>query len=185
MEQFSYEKLVRWIIASGSVGVILGFILTLIYDVIKEKFKKKKVLKSLHLELQFNQGVVSWGYLYFKKLLKVPEKFNKKDKETLERIFIEFGLKKELGWGFKTSAYHVAESEGALIDLPCCGEIFNIYRIIDTLKAYGIPKKEDKVGWRSVNERLQQLEKSLNLVIDHFYDSKEEWIKLIRKETRK
>ena len=119
----------------GVAGVIIGWLLNFLTDLIKEKIKKGKILKSLLSELQFNQGTVSYRYLYFADLFKdtVPNTFSKEDKDILLNLPIKLALMKELGWGFKVSAYNKAELEGALIDLPTYGEIMDIYRTISLL----------------------------------------------------
>jgi len=169
----------------GVAGVIIGWLLNFLTDLIKEKIKKGKILKSLLSELQFNQGTVSYRYLYFADLFKdtVPNTFSKEDKDILLNLPIKLALMKELGWGFKVSAYNKAELEGALIDLPTYGEIMDIYRTISLLQNYGVPK--DKVGWIGVREKLEGLQKSLKLVSENFYKNKREWITVIREELKK
>ncbi len=169
----------------GIVGVVVGWVLNFLTDLIKAKIKKDKLLKSLFIELQFNEGVVSYRYLYFADLFKYPvsSTFSKEEKKILKYLPLKLALMKELGWGFKTSAYNKAELEGVLVDLPTCGEIMEIYRTIFLLQNYGIP--EDEVGWLEVREKLEELKKSLKLVIENFYKDKEEWVKIVRQELKK
>lgn len=165
----------------GILSVIIGWVLSLI----RARVKKNKLLKSLFIELQFNKGIISYRYLYFTDLFKdsVSSTFSKEEKEILKDLPLKLALMKELGWGFKTSAYNKAELEGVLVDLPSCGEIMEIYRTIFLLQNYGIPK--DKVGWLGVREKLEQLRKSLKLVIENFYKDKKEWVKIVQQELRK
>ena len=169
----------------GLIGVIIGWLLNFFTDLVKEKFKRDKILKSVLNELQFNQGILSYRYLYFTDLFKdsIPPSFSKEGKEIILDSTVKLALMKELGWGFKTSAYNKAELEGFLIDLPSYGEIMEIYRIIYLLQDYGVPK--DKTGWIGVRGKLEELKKSLKLVTENFYKNKEEWIKVIRQELKK
>lgn len=169
----------------GIIGVIIGWVLNFFTDLVKAKLKKDKLLKSLFVELQFNEGIVSYRYLYFADLFRdsVPSTFSKEEKEVFINLPLKLALMKELGWGFKTSAYNKAESESVLVNLPTYGEIIEIYRTISLLQNYGVPK--DKVGWVGVREKLEYLKKSLKLVIENFYKSKEKWIEIIRRELQK
>jgi len=169
----------------GIIGVIIGWLLNFLTEFIKTKIKKHKLLKALFIELQFNEGIVSYKYLYFADLFKdsIPATFSEEKREILITLPLKLALMKELGWGFKTSAYHKAELEGVLLELPTYGEIMEIYRTIFLLQDYGIPK--DKTGWRGVRKKLEYLKKSLKLVIENFYKSKDEWIKVIQQQLHK
>jgi hypothetical protein len=164
----------------GIAGVIVGWLLNSLTNLVKERSKRNKLLKLLLAEIRFNQGAVSYGYLYFADSFRelIPSVF-KKDKETILNATIQVAFKKELGWGFKTSSYDKAESEGILRDLPSYGEIMGIYRTVFSLQQYGIP--QDKVGWTAVRRKLEELKKSLDLVIENFYEDKEGWIRSVKK----
>jgi hypothetical protein len=97
--------------------------------------------------------MVSYGYLYFADLFResIPPVL-KKDKENILNVTIQIAFRKELGWGFKRSAYDKAESEGVLGDLPSYGEIMEIYRTVFNLQQYGVPK--DKAEWTAIRNKL-------------------------------
>ncbi|MFH1656345.1 MAG: hypothetical protein ABH956_01060 [Candidatus Nealsonbacteria bacterium] len=163
----------------GIVGVIIGWFLNFFTDLIKNKYKKHKLVRSLFIELQFNQDIISYKYLYSKNLFKNSDRSNSSIKEKkFLNLIIKLAVMKELGWGFKTSAYNKAELEGVLIDLPSYVEIVEIYRIISNLQKYGIPK--DEAGWFVAEEKLEGLKRSFDLVIKNFYKNKKEWRAVIQ-----
>jgi len=169
-------------------GVFLGWLLSFFTDIVKEKIKKRNLRKSLLNELNFNKGLVSYTFLYFPKLLfKEPKLTMSENDKKLFNIVLMLALKKEGGWGFATSVYEKVTSEGILMDLTpvLCGEIMDIYRTISLLQRLGIPKDGDNAGWSSVKEKLLKLENSLNLVINNFYASKEDWTKIVKQELQK
>ena len=178
-------KILNPTIVGTLTGILIGWALSFFTDLVRERMKKNKLIKSLFVELQLNEGVVSCRYLYFVNRFKssVPPIFSEKEKNIFLNPLLKLTLREELGWGFKTSAYDKAESEGMLFELPTYGEIVEIYRVIFLLQKYGIPR--DKIGWTKAREKLEYLEKSLKLVIENFHKNQEEWIKVTQRELQK
>lgn len=165
-------------------GVLLGWLLSLSKDFFKSKIDKKRTLESLLSELTFNQGLISYGYLDFDKgkgeFLR-KHGLNKKADEFLSNMGLKFSINRELGLGFKTSAYRSIESRISSIGLPLAlaVEIDDIYRKIFLLEKMEIPQNIIELNPTKLNaarKLLKGLEEQLTFVIDNFNKNRKEYI---------